>query len=251
MGASTATDRSGDPSGIRAVRRALGYLRSYKPAAFGAFGALLCVTGANLVTPLLIARAIDDGIRPGNLNVLFIIVGGLVGVALTRGLFTFLQGYLAERASQGVAYDLRNALFERIGRLSFSYYDRVQTGQLVTRLTNDVEQIRTFTGSGIVQLGNAAVMLIGTTFLLFYLNWRLALVALAIIPPIIFVLVRFVREDTASLRTGPADARAPQHRLAGRPLGGARDPGFRPRGLRDRTLPERERRTAEQEPPDR
>lgn len=155
---------------------------------------LLCVTGANLVTPLLIGRAIDDGIRPGNSNVLLAIVGGLVGVALARGLFTFLQGYLAERTSQGVAYDLRNALFERIRRLSFSYYDRVQTGQLVTRLTNDVEQIRTFTGSGVVQLGNAAVMLVGTTFLLFYLNWRLAFVALAIIPPIIFVLVRFVQK---------------------------------------------------------
>lgn len=64
----------------------------------------------------------------------------------------------------------------------------MQTGQLVTRLTNDVEQIRTFTGSGVVQLGNAAVMLVGTTFLLLYLNWQLALVALAIIPPVVFVL---------------------------------------------------------------
>ena len=85
-------------------------------------------------------------------------------------MFTFLQGYLAERASQGVAYDLRDALFERIERLSFSYYDRVQTGQLVTRLTSDVEQIRTFAGSGVVQLANAVVMLIGTTVVLLYLD---------------------------------------------------------------------------------
>lgn len=177
-----------------AVRRALGYLRSYKLEAGGAFVALLLVTGANLVTPLLIGRAIDDGISPRNLNVILVMVAGLVGVALARGLFTFLQGYLAERASQGVAFDLRNALFERIGHLSFSYYDRVQTGQLVTRLTNDVEQIRTFTGSGVVQLGNAAVMLVGTTFLLLYLDWQLALVALAIVPPIVFVLVRFVQK---------------------------------------------------------
>lgn len=169
-------------------------MRSYKLESGGAFVALLLVTGANLVTPLLIGRAIDDGISPRRLNIILIMVAGLVGVALVRGLFTFLQGYLAERASQGVAYDLRNALFERIGRLSFSYYDRVQTGQLVTRLTNDVEQIRTFTGSGVVQLGNAAVMLVGTTFLLLYLDWQLALVALAIIPPIVFVLVRFVQK---------------------------------------------------------
>ena len=194
MAAGAITERSGDPAGIGAVRRALGYLRSYKLESGGAFVALLLVTGANLTTPLLIRTAIDDGISPRDLNIIFIMVAGLVGVALVRGLFTFLQGYLAERASQGVAFDLRNALFERIGRLSFSYYDRVQTGQLVTRLTNDVEQIRTFTGSGVVQLGNAAVMLVGTTFLLLYLDWQLALVALAIIPPIVFVLVRFVQK---------------------------------------------------------
>ena len=152
----------------------------------------MLVSGANLATPLLIGRAIDEGIGPRRLGVIFVVVGWLVGLALARALFTFLQGYLAERASQGVAYDLRDALFERIERLSFSYYDRVQTGQLVTRLTSDVEQIRTFAGSGVVQLANAVVMLIGTTVLLLYLDWQLALVALAIVPIIAVLLVRFV-----------------------------------------------------------
>jgi ATP-binding cassette subfamily B protein len=104
-----------------------------------------------------------------------------------------LQGYLAERASQGVAYDLRNTLFAKIERLSFSYYDRVETGQLVTRLTSDVEQIRTFAGSGVVQLASAVVMLVGTTVLLLVLNWRLALVALGVVPLIFALLLRFVR----------------------------------------------------------
>jgi ATP-binding cassette, subfamily B, multidrug efflux pump len=153
---------------------------------------LLLVSGANLATPILIGRAIDDGIGPRRLGVIFLIVGGLVGLALGRGLFTFLQGYLAERASQGVAYDLRDALFERIERLSFSYYDRVQTGQLVTRLTSDVEQIRSFAGSGVVQLANAVVMIVGATALLLYLDWQLALVALAIVPVIALLLLRFI-----------------------------------------------------------
>jgi ATP-binding cassette subfamily B multidrug efflux pump len=153
---------------------------------------LLLVSSANLATPLLIGRAIDEGIGPRRLGVIFVVVGWLVGLAVARAMFTFLQGYLAERASQGVAYDLRDALFERIERLSFSYYDRVQTGQLVTRLTSDVEQIRTFAGSGVVQLANAVVMLIGTTILLLYLDWQLALVALAIVPIIAVLLVRFV-----------------------------------------------------------
>ncbi|MEJ7814265.1 MAG: ABC transporter ATP-binding protein [Rubrobacter sp.] len=180
------------PSGAGALRRALAYLRSYTWESGAALLSLLLVSGANLATPLLIGRAIDEGIGPRRLGVVFVVVGWLVGLALARGLFTFLQGYLAERASQGVAYDLRDALFERIERLSFSYYDRVQTGQLVTRLTSDVEQIRSFAGSGVVQLANAVVMLIGTTVLLLYLDWQLALVALAIVPVIVVLLVRFV-----------------------------------------------------------
>jgi ATP-binding cassette, subfamily B, multidrug efflux pump len=180
------------PSGAGALRRALAYLRSYTWESGIAVFSLLLVSGANLATPVLIGRAIDEGIGPRRLGVIFAVVGYLVGLALARGLFTFLQGYLAERASQGVAYDLRDALFERIERLSFSYYDRVQTGQLVTRLTSDVEQIRTFAGSGVVQLTNAVVMLVGTTALLLYLDWQLALVALAIVPVIAGLLVRFV-----------------------------------------------------------
>jgi ATP-binding cassette, subfamily B, multidrug efflux pump len=180
------------PSGAGELRRALAYLRSYTWQSVVAVLSLLLVSGANLATPLLIGRAIDEGIGPRRLGVIFVVVGWLVGLALARAVFTFLQGYLAERASQGVAYDLRDALFERIERLSFSYYDRVQTGQLVTRLTSDVEQIRTFAGSGVVQLANAVVMLLGTTVLLLYLDWQLALVALAVVPIIAVLLVRFV-----------------------------------------------------------
>src|ERR687894_1529737 len=178
--------------GLAAVRRALLYLRSYKGEAFGSFTALLLASAASLATPQLIAYAIDGGIAPRRLSVILLAVGGLAVAALLRGLFQFLQGYLAERASQGVAYDLRNDLFARIERLGFSYYDRVETGQLVTRLTSDVEQIRTFAGSGVVQLAAAAIMLLGTTAFLFSLNWRLALIVLAIVPIIFVLLLRFV-----------------------------------------------------------
>ena len=190
-GASGRREDSGN--GLVAVRRALLYLRSYKGGAFGAFLALLLASAASLTTPQLIRIAIDEGIAPRSMNVILLAVGGLVGAALLRGLFQFLQGYLAERASQGVAYDLRNDLFAKTERLGFSYYDRVETGQLVTRLTSDVEQIRTFVGSGVVQLAAAVVMLLGTTALLFWTEWRLALMALSIVPVIFVLLLRFVR----------------------------------------------------------
>jgi ATP-binding cassette subfamily B multidrug efflux pump len=92
-----------------------------------------------------------------------------------------------------VAFDLRNELFAKIERLGFGYYDRVETGQLVTRLTSDVEQIRTFAGTGVVQMAAAVVMLIGTTILLILLDWQLALLALSVVPVIFVLLLRFVR----------------------------------------------------------
>jgi ATP-binding cassette, subfamily B, multidrug efflux pump len=179
--------------GLGAVCRALLYLRSYRGETVGAFLALLLASAASLATPQLIAYAIDNGIDPRRLGVILLAVGGLAGAALLRGVFTFLQGYLAERASQGVAYDLRNDLFARIERLGFAYYDRVETGQLVTRLTSDVEQIRTFAGSGAVQMAAAVVMLVGTTTLLLIIDWQLALLALTVVPVIFVLLLRFVR----------------------------------------------------------
>ncbi len=187
-------DTAGFAGGLAAVRRALLYLRSYKREAGLAFAALLLASAASLAAPQLIAYAIDDGIAPRRLNVILLAVGGLATAALVRGLFTFLQGYLAERASQGVAFDLRNDLFARIERLGFAYYDRVETGQLVTRLTSDVEQIRTFAGSGVVQMAAAVVMLFGTATLLLIIDWRLALVAMAVVPVIFVLLFSFVRK---------------------------------------------------------
>ena len=169
------------------------YLRSYKGEAFAAFASLILASAASLTAPQLIRIAIDEGIAPRELNVILLAVGGLAAAALLRGLFTFLQGYLAERASQGVAFDLRNELFAKIERLGFGYYDRVETGQLVTRLTSDVEQIRTFAGTGVVQMAAAVVMLIGTTILLILLDWQLALLALSVVPVIFVLLLRFVR----------------------------------------------------------
>jgi ATP-binding cassette subfamily B protein len=180
------------PGAGRAVWRALGYLRRYRFDTVGALIALLLVSATNLAAPQMIRLAIDRGMGPRHWPTVAWAVGGLVAIAVGRGLFNFLQGFLAERASQGVAFDLRDALFGRIQRLSFSYYDQTQTGQLLTRLTNDVEQVRTFVGSGVLQLAASVVMLLGCAVLLFTINARLAAVALVAILPIFRLLRTFV-----------------------------------------------------------
>jgi ATP-binding cassette subfamily B protein len=180
-------------SGTHAVRRALAYLQRYRREALGAVAALLLVAAANLATPQLIRVAIDIGYTQAEPSVVAKAAAALVVLAFVRGLFTFLQGYLAERASQGVAYDLREALFVKIQRLSFSYYDRAQTGQLVTRATNDVEQVRLFVGAGVIQLVASLVLLVGTALILGWLNLRLTIAALVTIAPIFWLLTSFVR----------------------------------------------------------
>jgi ATP-binding cassette subfamily B protein len=175
-----------------AIGRALGYLRGYRGETAGALFSLLAVSAANLAAPQMTRIAIDRGLAKHDGTIVAWAVAGLVGIAVVRGVFNFLQGYLAERASQGVAFDLREGLFERIQRLSFSYYDQAQTGQLMTLLTNDVEQVRLFVGSGAVQMAASLAMLVGCAAVLLSMNLVLGLVALSTIIPILIVLRRFV-----------------------------------------------------------
>jgi ATP-binding cassette subfamily B multidrug efflux pump len=177
---------------MRSLRRAISYLGPYWLIAVGAVASLALVTAANLVTPLLIRYVIDDGITPGSASAILWGALGLVGVALVRGLFNFTQGYWSEKASQNVAFDVRNRLFDKIQSLSFSYHDRAQTGQLMTRLTSDVEMVRQFTGMGLFQFINALIMLFGSATLLLVMNWRLALIVLATIPFMLLLVGRFL-----------------------------------------------------------
>ena len=102
--------------------------------------------------------------------------------AALRGIFSFLQAYWAEKNSQAVAYDLRNDLYAKIQRLSFSYHDKNQTGQLMIRATDDVEKVRLFIGQGLLQLVAAIILLTGTLIILFSTNTKLAWTAVPILP---------------------------------------------------------------------
>lgn len=171
--------------------RLLTYVRRYTGRLVVAYTALLVLLATQLAAPELIRRIIDEGIGRSNRG--FIVYGGLglVGLALARALFTFVQSYLSEVVSQGVAFDLRNALFDKIQQLSFTYHDRAQTGELMTRATSDVDQVRDFIGSGLLQLINSVILLAGTAVILIVLNVRLAAVTLAANLVMIAVIMRF------------------------------------------------------------
>ena len=121
-----------------------------------------------------------------------LIAGALIVLfASMRGLFAFLQAYWAERNSQTVAFEIRNELFDKIQRLSFSYHDQNQTGQLMIRATDDIEKVRLFIGQGLVQLAGAAILLVATLSLLLSTNWQLALVSMPILPAALIIFMIF------------------------------------------------------------
>ena len=115
----------------------------------------------------------------------------IVGFAALRGIFAFLQAFWAEKNSQSVAFDLRNDLYAKIQRLSFSYHDQNQTGQLMIRATDDVEKVRLFLGQGLLQLVGALVLLTATLIILFTTNAQLALAVIWIIPVALILFMVF------------------------------------------------------------
>lgn len=176
------------------IKRTLIYLQKYLLPTAGALLSLLLVNAANLISPKLLQRLIDDGISGLDMDVVWGVVIALFGVAAVRGIFNFLQGYLGEVASQGVAYELRNSIFEKLQNLSFSYHDRSHTGKLMTRMTSDVELVRMFLGRGLLHLVSAIFLLIGTLVMLFSLNWKLTLLVMLILPGIGVIFMIFVKK---------------------------------------------------------
>ncbi|MCC6616021.1 MAG: ABC transporter ATP-binding protein [Anaerolineae bacterium] len=198
-----------------ALGRAIRYLGKQGSIVWLAYGALVIATLAQLAVPKLVQNMINAlaagqtanlppivrnvaqaaaaqqlGISVTDLTALAADAeGALVSAvllilvfAITRGAFSFIQSYMAEKTSQGIAFDLRNELFAKIQRLSFSYHDRNQTGQLMIRATDDVEKVRLFLAQGLVLAVGAFLLLIATLIILLATNWQLTLVVLPVLP---------------------------------------------------------------------
>ncbi|MDO8472396.1 MAG: ABC transporter ATP-binding protein [Dehalococcoidia bacterium] len=161
----------------------------------GAFTCLMLSNGFSLAVPRIIGKAIDTGVGNGDRRFLMLAALAVVGIAALRGLSAYLQSYLGEFIAARASFDIRNAMYDRIQRLSFDYHDRSDTGQLMSRATADVEAVRWFLSFGMLRLAQLVVMLAAIGVLLFSLNWSLALVSFACLPLVVF------RALTVSART--------------------------------------------------
>jgi ABC-type multidrug transport system fused ATPase/permease subunit len=156
--------------------------RPYRVRALLAVVTLVAFTAVALLPPLLARAAIDNGIDEGSLQTITLVVVAFLATAVAvfglSAAQTYFTGWVGER---GLA-DLRIELFEHLQRLSLGYYERNRTGAIVSRITNDVEALDLLVTDGVSSLVQNTLVLGGTVIFLFFLDWRLALATLVILP---------------------------------------------------------------------
>jgi ABC-type multidrug transport system fused ATPase/permease subunit len=165
-----------------------------------AVGSLLAATLTALVPPFLAKLAIDDGIADGDMEALAVIVALFVGAGLANLLASMAQTYFTGWTGERILADLRNTLFRHLQRLSLGFFERNRAGVVISRLTNDVEALDQLVTDGVTSLFQNSLMLIGTAVILFFLDWRLALAALAVFPLMAIATGMFRRRSTRAYR---------------------------------------------------
>ena len=140
----------------------------------------------------IVVRDADGALALGNVgrDTLMYFALGLLAASIMRGIFDFLRTYTTDSLSQKVSYDLRNAMYDKLQHLSFAYHDKEHTGNLMSKVTSDIEAVRRFVMMGMVRSLEVAVRAVAIVGLLVYLNWELTLMALAFLP---FLVVRSTR----------------------------------------------------------
>jgi len=161
---------------------------------------MLVITIASVQIPLLTRAAIDNVITPlaeGKLDVelgksmLLILMLEIVGLTVVVGLFSFIQRYTNTHFSEKVVYDIRNDVFVSLQTQSFAFYDKTHTGQLLSRVTTDMDRIRRFLGFALTFLMNSIILLVATLYTMFSINTMLTLFLLPIMPCIFATFYSF------------------------------------------------------------
>ena len=155
---------------------------------------MLCLavaTALGLVLPQLLRGLIDDVIIPGNYGEVIWLALTAIVIVIFKAIFQFLHGFFGGRLGNFLAYRLRNACYEKLQFLSFRYYDTAKTGDLMSRLTGDLEAIRNFIGFGFAQLLNLFLMVTFGSVVMLSISWKLTVLALITIPFLAIVALRF------------------------------------------------------------
>ncbi|MEZ5099564.1 MAG: ABC transporter ATP-binding protein [Thermoleophilia bacterium] len=183
--------RSAGASRLATFTRLLGFLRPYRVSLGVSVVLAVLAQLAGMAIPWLVRDVIDHAIPEEDGGQLALLVGLVVLAGVVKGGLMVGRRLIAGRQALGVEYDVRDALYARLLRLSFGFFDRHQTGQLMSRATVDLQQVRFFLGYGLIFMTQHVLTVVAITAILFVLHWQLALVALAITPLIVLVAHRY------------------------------------------------------------
>jgi len=185
---------------LRTFVRLLGFLRPYRWSL--AVSVVLAVGSqvAAVAIAFLTGDALQSAVESQDGRSLWAIALAVLLVGLARALFMVGRRLISGRQALGVEYDMRDAVYAKLLRLSFGFYDRHQTGQLMSRATIDLQSVRFFLGYGLIFFFQHVVTIVGVTIVLFVVEWRLALAATAFTPVLVFLAYRYSRVSHPVLR---------------------------------------------------
>jgi ATP-binding cassette subfamily B protein len=179
------------PSRFRTFVRLLGFLRPYRWSLAASIVLAVGSQACGMAIPWLTGKVIDDALPGGDERRLWILIGLVLAFGVAKALMMVGRRFIAGKQALGVEYDVRNALYGHLLRMSFRFFDRHQTGQLMSRATVDLQNVRFFLGYGLIFLLQHILTVAAVTGILVVLDWRLALIALAITPVLVAVAWRY------------------------------------------------------------
>ena len=175
----------------RLMKRLLVYLVPYRTTVMFAFFLIVVESALEIAFPLMTMLAVDNYMATGDLNGLLLIALAYFGLLVVKLGVGFLQTYLLQSTGQRIMFDMRRQIFNHIQTLSTSFFDKNPVGRLITRVTSDVEVLNDMFSAGIVSVFGDILTLTGIMIALLIMNWRLALIVLAVVPLIMVVTAVF------------------------------------------------------------
>src|SRR5256885_1020323 len=180
--------------------RLLGFLRPYKASLAISTIFAIGYQGSQIALVWITKNVIDDALTPRDSHKLWMYVGAIVALGVVRAVLMFGRRLISGRQALAVEMDLRQSLYARLVRLSFGFYDRHQTGQLMSRATVDLQGVRFFLGYGLIFFFQNILTVVFVTGVLFFFEWKLALIALAITPVLVVLAYRSSHVSHPTLR---------------------------------------------------
>jgi ATP-binding cassette subfamily B protein len=188
------------PAHRRTFARLLGFLKPYKVGVFVSIVLAVGSQAAQIALVWMTKHVIDSALVPRDTHKLWLFVWGIVALGLIRALLMAGRRLLSGKQALAVEMDMRQGLYAHLVRLSFGFYDRHQTGQLMSRATVDLQGVRFFLGYGLIFFFQNALTVVSVTIVLLVFEWKLALIALAITPILVVLAYRYSHIAHPTLR---------------------------------------------------